>query len=75
MGRISKRVNMDWINASEKLPEENVLVQVRGRYTAEGFDYPKAYLRDLRGDGKLEWCSTEWRGTVAIREWREIDGT
>lgn len=63
---------MKFIDAQEELPPEGLLVEVRGDYTPEGFGYPKAYLRDYKGDGKLQWCSTEWRGTVAIRQWRKI---
>lgn len=56
-----------WRNVSEELPEMNKKVEVRGDYTPDKYEYPRAYW-----DGK-EWQSTEWRGTVAIRFWREIN--
>lgn len=65
---------MDWISVEIEMPPEGEMVEVKGDYTADGFDFPKAYRRDYHGNGNLEWCSTEWRGTVAVRFWRKING-
>lgn len=61
-----------WTKVTDKLPAEGEMVEVRGDYTPDTFTYPKAYLRDYEGNGKLSWSSTEWRGSVAIREWRKL---
>lgn len=61
-----------FIDVTEKLPSEGLIVEVRGDYTPDKYYYPKAYLRDYDGSGKLKWCSSEWRGTVAIRQWQPI---
>jgi hypothetical protein len=63
---------MDFIDVTKEMPPEGLMVEVRGDYTPDNHSYPRAYLRDYHGNGNLEWSSTEWRGTVAIRQWRRI---
>lgn len=56
----------DWTDAGESLPEENQIVEVRGDYTPDTCEYPQSVWT-----GK-EWSSQEWRGMVAVRQWRVI---
>jgi len=45
----------DWVSVSDGLPEINLPVEVRGDYTPDTCQYPKAIW-----DGK-KWSSREWR--------------
>lgn len=58
-----------WIPVTERMPEMGRTFPVFGEYTPEGYGFPKAYRRDVFGDGNIIWCSTQWRGTVGITYW------
>jgi hypothetical protein len=62
---------MAWIDVAERMPALGKQVFVRGRYIPEGTGNPMSYRRDLFNNGKIVWCSNEWRGTVAITHWWE----
>lgn len=63
-----------WVAVTTELPPLGVRVPVRGDYVREGTGHPIAYRREEPTYGVSNrrgwrWESTEWRGTVAVREW------
>lgn len=65
-------MNMGWIDASIRMPEQGVMVYVDGLYIAPRTGNPKACRRLLFGS--MVWSSTEWRGMVGITHWWEETG-
>jgi hypothetical protein len=64
-----------WIAVTERLPEMGKRVEVKGAHTPEGYGWPIAYRRQYGAILLMRWYweSIEWRGTVGITHWREIE--
>ena len=57
----------DWYSVDFFMPIPYLLVEVKGKYTPEKYEYPIAYLSlDTK-----KWVSNEHRGSVGITHWRE----
>lgn len=73
-------IETPWKDAAVELPPIGERVEVRGKYTPEGYAWPIAYRRrkdiagitDFNAPCNFTWESTEWRGQTGITHWRPI---